>query len=249
MNLDTFNKNNSKNAIIKSVVPDVTKSEPCMLGVDEAGRGPVLGPMVYGIAYCPLSAESQLKELGFADSKTLTEEKREELLSSVEKSSFLGFMVEVIPPSVISGHMLDVTKYSLNAISHDSAIGLIRQALDDGVQVAKVYVDTVGPPEKYQEKLQALFPDIDVTVAKKADATYPIVSAASICAKVARDHAIQSWEFPEGISVKAEDYGSGYPNVYWCGRPRFSTAKVAAATNVLDASDSIAVRAARASKE
>ncbi|KAL3243489.1 hypothetical protein MRX96_020549 [Rhipicephalus microplus] len=212
MNLDAFNKNNSRNAIIKSVVPDVAKSEPCILGVDEAGRGPVLGPMVYGIAYCPLSAESQLKELGFADSKTLTEEKREELLKAVEKTSFLGYMVEVIPPSVISGHMLDVTKYSLNAISHDSAIGLIRQALEDGVQVAQVYVDTVGPPEKYQEKLQALFPDIKVTVAKKADATYPIVSAASICAKVARDHAIQSWEFPEGINVKAEEYGSGYPN-------------------------------------
>lgn len=213
MDLDVFTKNNKKNAIIKSPVPSLAKSEPCILGVDEAGRGPVLGPMVYGIAYCPLSSQSQLKELGFADSKTLTEEKREQLVGVVEKnSSFLGWMVELIPPSVISGHMLDVTKYSLNAISHDSAIGLIQQALDDGVQVAEVYVDTVGPPEKYQEKLQGLFPDIKVTVAKKADSTYPIVSAASICAKVARDRAIQSWVFPEGIDVKPEECGSGYPN-------------------------------------
>lgn len=48
----------------------------------------------------------------------------------------------------------------------------------------QVYVDTVGDPEKYQHKLQGLFPSIKITVAKKADADYQIVSAASICAKV-----------------------------------------------------------------
>jgi len=47
-----------------------------------------------------------------------------------------------------------------------------------------VYVDTVGDPVKYEDKLQRLFPQLKVTVAKKADALYPIVSAASICAKV-----------------------------------------------------------------
>lgn len=51
----------------------------------------------YNVLFCPL------------DSKTLTEEKREQLVGVVEKnSSFLGWMVELIPPSVISGHMLDV---------------------------------------------------------------------------------------------------------------------------------------------
>lgn len=46
--------------------PTPTQEGPYILGVDEAGRGPVLGPLVYGVAYCPASYREQLEELGFA---------------------------------------------------------------------------------------------------------------------------------------------------------------------------------------
>lgn len=47
-----------------------------------------------------------------------------------------------------------------------------------------MFVDTVGPADKYEDKLSKIFPGINVTVRPKADALFPIVSAASICAKV-----------------------------------------------------------------
>ncbi|KAH8266512.1 hypothetical protein KR044_010654, partial [Drosophila immigrans] len=208
-------RENSKNTVYLSDVPAICKEQPCMLGVDEAGRGPVLGPMVYGISYCPLDSKKALVELGCADSKQLTEEKRDLIFNELNTleyaNSCIGWAVEIISPNVISTSMYRRTKCSLNEVSMDSAMGLIQHAIDAGVNIAEVYVDTVGPPEKYQEKLLKRFPNFKITVAKKADSTYPIVSAASICAKVTRDHALKVWQFPEGLVIKDNAFGSGYP--------------------------------------
>ena len=48
----------------------------------------------------------------------------------------------------------------------------------------QVYIDTVGDPGKYEAKLSKKFPSIKFVVAKKADSLYPVVSGASIVAKV-----------------------------------------------------------------
>ncbi|XP_013415716.1 ribonuclease H2 subunit A isoform X1 [Lingula anatina] len=210
MDLSAFETDNSCNCIVGSDIPEIAKRESCWLGIDEAGRGPVLGPMVYGTCYSPISLKDQLKEMGFADSKVLNEEQREKLFEKIKNSTeVLGWMIEVLSPNFISNSMLRRSKYNLNALSHDCAIGLIKKALDKGANIKEVYVDTVGDPAKYQAKLKGIFPDLDITVAKKADSIYPIVSAASICAKVARDNAVKNWTFKEGITV--ENFGSGYP--------------------------------------
>ena len=104
----------------------------------------------------------------------------------------------MLSPTFISRSMYKRGKYNLNTMSHDTAIGLVKGAIEAGVNVSEVYVDTVGPPEKYQAMLQGIFPSLTIVVAKKADSLYPCVSAASICAKVARDAALRDWKFPEG---------------------------------------------------
>jgi len=210
MDLSPYTAENNKNYKLFSNIPQVCKDSPCVLGIDEAGRGPVLGPMVYGIAFCPVDKNSDLKQLGVDDSKKLTEDQREEMLNKVfENNDYIGWAIHLLSPTFISTSMYRRGKYNLNAMSHDTAIGLVRDALEAGVNVSEVYVDTVGPPEKYQAKLEGLFPSLSITVAKKADSLYPCVSAASICAKVARDRALKEWTFPE--KDVSGPWGSGYP--------------------------------------
>ncbi|KAJ2367350.1 hypothetical protein H4S01_002206 [Coemansia sp. RSA 2610] len=187
-----------------------------VLGVDEAGRGPVLGPMVYATCFCRESYYSELSSLGFADSKQLTEAQRDELFAKLQATKIqahAGWSIRCISPQDISHCMLRRTKYSLNALAHDATIQLIQDVLERGVPITKVFVDTVGPPESYQRKLQELFPKISIVVAKKADSLYPIVSAASICAKVTRDAHLSHWVFTERWlqDTISKEYGSGYP--------------------------------------
>ncbi|CAL0320833.1 unnamed protein product [Lupinus luteus] len=186
-------------------------SKPCIMGIDEAGRGPVLGPMVYGCLYCARSYQNTLATLSFADSKTLKEEKREELFEALKENDSIGWAVDVIDPRELSAKMLKKNKINLNEISHDSAMGLIDRVLKMGVLLTEVYIDTVGDAGKYEAKLSKVFPSIKFVVAKKADSLYPVVSGASIVAKVTRDRAVREWVFDETAENMLRNFGSGYP--------------------------------------
>ncbi|XP_060620925.2 ribonuclease H2 subunit A [Anolis sagrei] len=213
MDLGAFEEDNAVSCLLGSSAPAACRAQPCCLGIDEAGRGPVLGPMVYGICYCPVARQGDLEAIKVADSKTLTEAQREQLFEKLDAAKdFVGWALHILSPNFISTSMQRRAKYNLNALSHDTAIGLIQHALDSGVQVAEVFVDTVGPAEKYQEKLKQQFPGLEVTVKPKADSLFPVVSAASICAKVARDRVVKNWKFVEALENVDSDYGSGYPN-------------------------------------
>ncbi|KAI5389505.1 hypothetical protein KIW84_074969 [Lathyrus oleraceus] len=73
-----------------------------------------------------------------------------------------------------------------------------------------VYIDTVGDPGKYEAKMSKNFPSIKFVVAKKADSLYPVVSGASIAAKVTRDRAVRDWMLDETADNIHRNFGSGY---------------------------------------
>ncbi|KMZ70650.1 hypothetical protein ZOSMA_197G00230 [Zostera marina] len=139
-----------------------SSDEPCIMGIDEAGRGP--SPMVYGCMYCPLSYKNSIASLEFADSNTLKVEKREELFEDIKLENCIRWEVDVIDPRELSSKMLKKTKMNLNEISHNSAMGLIRRVLDLGVILTKVYLDTVENADKYRVKISESFPGIKIVV-------------------------------------------------------------------------------------
>ncbi|KAK5649928.1 hypothetical protein RI129_000957 [Pyrocoelia pectoralis] len=235
LNVFLSERDNSENVCYISTIPKICTEAPCILGIDEAGRGPVLGPMVYGIAFCPLDKDEILKSSECADSKALTEIKRDVIFSNLCTSTdVFGWAVDVISPNQISNSMLSRTKHSLNAVSKESAVGLIKKVELAGVVIEHIYVDTLGSqPEKYQAYLLNIFPNYNITVAKKADAIYPIVSAASIFAKVTRDHALQVWKFPEGLALNQKDFGSDYLNPVF-GFPQLVRFSWSTASNALE---------------
>ncbi|KAG1750814.1 ribonuclease H-like domain-containing protein [Suillus lakei] len=222
--------------------PTPTAPGPYILGVDEAGRGPVLGPLVYGVSYCPASWKTDLEQLGFADSKTLTPERRTQLLGVLNSDpQNLGWSVRVIrytytkffllrdflmatSPQAISAGMLRVPPTNLNKQSQDATVLLIRDVLQRGLQLSEVnvYVDALGNTTTYEAYLSSQFPGISFTVTTKADSKFKIVGAASVAAKVTRDACVDSWTFEELIEEDDNsnaqkkswnrEFGSGYPS-------------------------------------
>ncbi|KAJ5984390.1 hypothetical protein N7481_006489 [Penicillium waksmanii] len=207
-----------------------TEATPCVLGVDEAGRGPVLGPMVYGAFYLPLDLHHSLlaEEHSFDDSKVLTPGVRANLmrlLNTPGENLFesCGYAIKLLSARDIGSGMMKpgTAVYNLNAQAMDATIEIIRGVVEErGVDVKEVYIDTIGNPATYQQKLERIFPSLKITVAKKADSLYPCVSAASVAAKVTRDVALEVlYEAvlrEQSLDTTPEGWGSGYPSDSKC---------------------------------
>ncbi|KAL7528632.1 hypothetical protein ACHAXR_004397 [Thalassiosira sp. AJA248-18] len=186
-----------------------------ILGIDEAGRGPVLGPMTYAAAFWDPNADNIPSD--FNDSKQLSAEKRGSLFKKIKSSESIGFVLRVLHASEISRNMLRRMPYNLNAMSHDAAMEMIWAVLDAGVKIDTAYIDTVGIADSYRQKLERVFAGKGITfiVEKKADAKYAPCSAASVVAKESRDTIIANWkwtEMPNYEPQNSNEFGSGYPS-------------------------------------
>ena len=187
--------------------------------------------MVYGLLYLPLASHRSLlaDKHHFDDSKVLTPTFRSYLMEKLcspgsDLYDQCGWATRVMSARDISAGMLKLAgTYNLNAQAMDATIDLIKDVFAQGVNVKEIYIDTIGRPEIYQKKLERIFPTTMITVAKKADSLYPCVSAASVCAKVTRDAALevsyQSYAVKAGSdvpAVAAQGWGSGYPSDARC---------------------------------
>ena len=164
-------------------------------GVDEAGRGPVLGPMV--VAAVAIEDDAPLRKMQVRDSKKLTPARREELTAKINETCKVAFQV-------VSHDEIDArgTKMSLNELE-----AVVFASLIDRLGADIVYVDACDVNEEHFRQMVGgrLNYRPRIICEHKADDTYPIVSAASIIAKTNRDRIVSEIQAEIG-----QDIGSGY---------------------------------------
>jgi ribonuclease HII len=169
-------------------------------GIDEAGRGPVLGPMVLACVVIDSEDEAAIKKAGVRDSKELKPGKREELYSMIR-----GIAKEIssvhVPASEID---LLRKKISLNELEARKIAGLL-SGLSSKPEV--VYVDAPDTIEaNFAKRIAKCGITHKIVSEHRADSTYAVCSAASVIAKVERDRAVRALEEKYG------KLGSGYPH-------------------------------------
>ncbi len=182
-----------------------TKNQTSIIvGVDEAGRGPILGPLVMAALAIKEEDIKKLEWLGVKDSKLLSPEVREELFDRIHEIVH-DFRVEVIEPDAID---LSLTEEgtNLNWLEADTAARLVSELDPDIIVIdcpspnIEAYLDYVS-----RKLSKGVHDKAKLIVEHKADVNHIIVGAASIVAKVIRDRQIDHLKTEIGIN-----FGSGY---------------------------------------
>jgi ribonuclease HII len=170
-------------------------------GVDEAGRGCVIGPLV--VAGVMVKAENIpiLTELGVKDSKLLTPQKRELLYSAIIQLAEKYHTIKVMPSQIDKVVESARRLHKLNRLEAQTMAQIIESLKPD-----EAYVDAADTVEhRFGNHIrECLKIKTRIISRHKADRIYPIVSAASIIAKVERDREIANLRLEYG------NFGSGY---------------------------------------
>ncbi len=170
-------------------------------GVDEAGRGCVIGPLVIAGVLFEEDRLSALKELGVRDSKRLTPRRREALEAEIKELA-TGWSYFDLQPKAID-HVVN-RGVKLRKLNYLEAIAMAKVIRDLGPE--KAYVDPADVvAERFVKQIKRVLPsELLVHGEKNADAIFPVVSAASILAKVRRDRLVAE------LGKMYGDFGSGY---------------------------------------
>jgi ribonuclease HII len=165
-------------------------------GVDEAGKGSVLGPMV--IAAVGVPDEKSLADLGLKDSKLLSEKERERLYPLIRRHCKVSVLK-------LDAHEIDVIR---NEMTLNAAVARAHAKVISKLSPSCAYVDACDVNIfRYAEMVRCnLEKNCEIVSEHHADEKFTVVSAASIIAKVTRDRAIKTLAKKYGV------IGSGYPS-------------------------------------
>ncbi|WFO76137.1 ribonuclease HII [Desulfurococcaceae archaeon MEX13E-LK6-19] len=172
----------------------------CVIGIDEAGRGPLLGDMVIACVVVSKENLEKMVRIGVKDSKNLTPLERATLLKHIIENSLIILTTYVNP--------YEIDEYNLNELTLKKIkemLSGISRLLPENTRIERITVDMVKGYQKFIPVLESIFPEAKIMFVEKADVYYPEVSAASIVAKVYRDVNLYSFKKIYG------DFGSGYP--------------------------------------
>lgn len=182
------------------------------LGIDDAGRGPIIGPMILAGVLVNDEQEEFLKEQGAKDSKLLLHPARIKLAETIKNNSLSYSIVQASPEYIDSSLLAGINLNTLEAIKIAEVINEINT---EKLQKEKMKVVVDCPSVNIRAWRETLLKyikhqeNLDVICEHKADANHPSVSAASILAKVTREEEV------EKIKKQYESYGnpgSGYPS-------------------------------------
>ena len=170
-------------------------------GVDEAGRGCVIGPLVVAGVLVKEENLQALKRLGVKDSKLLSPRKRETLFTEIIRLAENHHIIKLSPSEI--DHAVDSGRklHKLNRLEAETMAQIINELKPD-----EAYVDAADVLEdRFKHHIQERLTVKTILTSKhKADKIYPVVSAASIIAKVTRDSEIAT------LTAQHGDFGSGY---------------------------------------
>jgi ribonuclease HII len=170
-------------------------------GVEEAGRGPVIGPMVMAIAAIDEKDQFKLQTIGVKDSKLLTPKQRKEMFVMIK--GVCKYKIIVLSNKEVDKALKD-PNMNLNKLEGKTSAKLINSLKPD-----KVMLDCPSTnPSAYVNYVKKFVTSkTEVKAEHKADINHPIVSAASILAKVTRDEEIEKLKKKHKVN-----FGSGYPS-------------------------------------
>ncbi|MEM0481801.1 MAG: ribonuclease HII [Nitrososphaerota archaeon] len=176
-------------------------SKSRIVGVDEAGRGAVIGPLVVAGVAVIEDTIPRLEEAGVKDSKKLTRKRREELYNWIT-STGIENKFELIEPERVDSYTRRSGGPGINMLEVEAIIS-VAEALKPNTLIVDSPAKNTEP---IRSKISEHLPGVRVICQCHADANYPVVAAASIVAKVIRDTALSD------LAKTLGEIGSGYPS-------------------------------------